>query len=69
MILQALTEQYEALAEQGKLARPGWSDAKVTFALAINDGGELTQVLSLKTEQMRGKRPCWPRGPCRCPPR
>lgn len=56
MILQALTEQYEALAEQGKLARPGWSDAKVTFALAINDGGELTQVLSLKTEQMRGKK-------------
>lgn len=56
MILQALTEQYEALAEQGKLARPGWSDAKVTFALAINDGGELTQVLSLKTEQTRGKK-------------
>lgn len=56
MILQALTEQYEALAEQGKLARPGWSDAKVTFALAINDGGELTQVLSQKTEQARRKK-------------
>lgn len=56
MILQALTEHYEALVKQGKLARPGWSDAKVTFALAINDGGELTQVLSLKTEQTRGKK-------------
>lgn len=56
MILQALTEHYEALVEQGKLARPGWSDAKVTFALAINDSGELTQVLSLKTEQTRGKK-------------
>lgn len=56
MILQALTEHYEALAEQGKLARPGWSDTKVTFALAINDGGELTQVLSLKAEQTRGKK-------------
>lgn len=56
MILQALTEHYEALVSQGKLARPGWSDAKVTFALAINDSGELTQVLSLKTEQTRGKK-------------
>ena len=56
MILQALTEHYEALAEQGKLARPGWSDTKVTFALAINDGGELIQVLSLKAEQTRGKK-------------
>lgn len=56
MILQALTEQYEALVEQGALARPGWSDTKVTFALAINDSGELTQVLSLKTEQTRGKK-------------
>ena len=56
MILQALTKHYEALAEQGKLARPGWSDTKVTFALAIDDSGELTQVLSLKTEQTRGKK-------------
>lgn len=56
MILQALTEHYEALVSQGKLARPGWSDVKVTFALAINDSGELTQVLSLKTEQTRGKK-------------
>lgn len=56
MILQALTEQYEALVEQGKLDRPGWSDTKVTFALAISDSGELTQVLSLKTEQTRGKK-------------
>lgn len=56
MILQALTKHYEALVEQGKLARPGWSDTKVTFALAIDDSGELTQVLSLKTEQTRGKK-------------
>lgn len=56
MILQALTKHYEALVEQGKLAHPGWSDSKVAFALAINDNGELTQVLSLKTEQTRGKK-------------
>lgn len=56
MILQALTEHYEFLVKQGRLARPGWSDAKVSFALAIDDSGELTQVLSLKTEQSRGKK-------------
>lgn len=56
MILQALTEHYEALVKQGKLERPGWADTKVSFALTINDSGELTQVLSLKTEQPRGKK-------------
>lgn len=56
MILQALTEQYEALVEQGKLDRPGWADAKISFALAINDAGELTQVLSLKTVLPRGAK-------------
>lgn len=56
MILQALTEHYEALVSQGKLARPGWADAKISFALGINDAGELTQVFSQKTEQTRGKK-------------
>lgn len=56
MILQALTEYYEALVSQGKLAPPGWADAKISFALGINDTGELTQVFSLKTEQSRGAK-------------
>lgn len=56
MILQALTEYYEALVSQGKLAPPGWADAKISFALGINDAGELTQVFSLKTEQSRGAK-------------
>jgi len=55
MILQALTEYYEVLAAQGKI-KPGWSDRGVSFALYINDAGELEQVVSLKTEQMRGKK-------------
>ena len=44
MILQALAKQYEALAEQGKLDKPGWARAKISFALCINDQGELEQV-------------------------
>lgn len=56
MILQALAEHYEALAEQGKIARPGWADAKISFALYIGDDGELERVASVKTEQTQGKK-------------
>ena len=33
MILQALTEYYQALEREGKIAAPGWSPVKVSFAL------------------------------------
>lgn len=56
MILQALVEHYEDLAAQGKLARPGWSDANISYALYINDAGELEQAVSLKQEVDRGKK-------------
>ncbi len=56
MILQALVELYEDLAAQGKLARPGWSDSKISYTLYINDAGELEQAASLKEEKDRGKK-------------
>ena len=56
MILQALVEHYEDLVAQGKLARPGWSDANISYALYINDAGELEQAVSLKREEDRGKK-------------
>ena len=56
MILQALVEHYEDLATQGKLARPGWSDSNISYALYINDAGELEQAVSLKQEEERGKK-------------
>lgn len=56
MILQALVEHYEDLAAQGTLARPGWSNANISYALYINDAGELEQVVSLKNEVERGKK-------------
>ena len=57
MILQALTEHYETLAAQGKIAKPGWADAKISFALYINDAGELERTASVKTEQGKGRTP------------
>lgn len=44
MILQALAEHYEVLVQQGKLDRPGWANVKISYALSINDRGELEQV-------------------------
>ena len=56
MILQALTEYYQVLYRQGKIAAPGWSPVKVTFALCIGDDGGLEQVIDIQTEQARGKK-------------
>ncbi len=56
MILQALVEYYEDLAAQNELARPGWSDAGISYALYISDAGELEQAVSLKEEADRGKK-------------
>ncbi len=56
MILQALVEHYEDLAAQGKLDRPGWSASSISYALYINDAGELEQAVSLKREEERGKK-------------
>ena len=55
MILQALYEYYTAMAAQGKMARRGWSPAKVSFALLIDEQGTLLDVLRLKEEGTEGK--------------
>lgn len=56
MILQALTEYYRTLEQQGKIAAPGWGPVKASFALCIGADGTLKQVSSVKTEQPRGKK-------------
>lgn len=56
MILQALTDYYRTLEGQGKLSAPGWSPVKVSFALCIGQDGMLEQVISLQTEQKKGKK-------------
>ena len=56
MILQALTEYYQALEREGKITAPGWSPVKVSFALYLGTGGTLEQVVSIQTEQQKGKK-------------
>ena len=56
MILQSLVRYYEILAEKGEVERPGWSKAKVSFALEISEKGELIGVLPLKDLDERGKK-------------
>ena len=56
MILQALTEYYETLADSGKISPPGWGDVKVSYALCIGADGALEQVVYVQTEQTKGKK-------------
>ena len=56
MILQSLVQLYEDLAEQGRIARPGWASTKVQWALSIDENGSLLQVIPL-LEQEEGKKP------------
>lgn len=57
MILQALTEYYEALADQGKLSPPGWDDAfQVSYGLELAEDGALLDLISYLSEQPRGKK-------------
>lgn len=55
MILQALNECYGALAERGEISLPGWCDAKVSYALDIDEQGTLHGLIPLKTSP-DGKR-------------
>ena len=56
MILQALVDYYEELASQGEIARPGWAKAKVSWALEIDEEGQLLDVLPLRTPSQDGKK-------------
>ena len=56
MILQALNRYYDRLVEAGKLERPGWSPVKVSYALQIDEEGNLIRVIPLLHEEERGKK-------------
>ena len=55
MILQALVSCYEALAAKGKLERPGWLEAKVSWGLELNEDGTLRQIVPLGLPDKKGK--------------
>mgnify|MGYP000860147716 CR=1 FL=1 len=56
MILQALTDYYEALAQRGMISRPGWARARVSYALELDGDGGLLQVYPLKQEIQVGNK-------------
>lgn len=56
MILQSLIQYYETLEQRDKITKPGWSRAKVSFALDLSYEGELKRVIPLKIERERGKK-------------
>ena len=60
MILQALTQYYEDLLARGKIAAPGWTPAKISYALDINENGELTQIVLTMEEGTKGKKTMQP---------
>ena len=56
MILQALVEYYENLLEQGKVAKAGWCQAKVSHIIELNENGTIKGIIPLKQEEDRGKK-------------
>ena len=52
MIIQSLVRYYDILAadESVKIPKTGYSPAKVSFALVISKGGDLTNILDLRTD-------------------
>lgn len=56
MIIRALVDYYESLAKQGKIVKPGWSVAKIAYALNISPQGELLGIFTLLKDEQRGKK-------------
>ncbi|MBC5717206.1 type I-C CRISPR-associated protein Cas8c/Csd1 [Flintibacter faecis] len=56
MILQALTQYYEDLLARGEIAAPGWAPAKISYALCLDEDGQLTQVVPTMEEVPKGKK-------------
>lgn len=56
MILQALTQYYQALLQQGAITRPGWSTAKVAWALDVALDGQIVGLYRLEQQSTRGDK-------------
>ena len=55
MIISALVERYEVLAAKGEIARPGWAESKVSFALELRENGEIRGLYPLTETDEKGK--------------
>lgn len=56
MILQELVKHYDTLVKQEKVSRPGWCQAKVSYALELDKDGALVGIISQKISETRGKK-------------
>lgn len=56
MILQALVKHYEDLVSLGKLPRAGWSQQKISYALEIDENGQLLEAICIRYPEQRGKK-------------
>ena len=56
MILQALVQCYEALAEKGELEKPGWSPVKVNWGLELDENGQVLSLLPMGGTDAKGKQ-------------
>ena len=56
MILQNLAEYYEKVVMQEKVAKSGWSQAKVSHAIELNEDGTIKAIISKRKEEERGKK-------------
>ena len=56
MILQSLVEYYEELASQKRIARPGWSKVKVSWAVDLDESRNITDIIPLRHPSEDGKK-------------
>lgn len=56
MILQSLVNYYDAFARRNNICPPGWSNAKVSYALQLRWDGTLANVIPLKERSADGKK-------------
>lgn len=56
MILQALVHCYEALAEKGRLEKPGWSPVRVSWGLELDENGQVVALVPLGSVNEKGKQ-------------
>ncbi len=59
MILQALVQHYERLAEEEKVDQEGWCKAKVSYGINLSSDGKIQGIITLKQEEVRGKKTVW----------
>ena len=56
MILSALTDYYEQLLKEEKVGKDGWSFAKVSYAITIDESGRVRGIQPLMKQEKRGKK-------------